>query len=336
MRAALGIERAGGALTVQDLGRPGYLAQGLSPGGAADRLALAEGAVLLGQDPGLAALEMAGFGGRFVARGALRIALTGAPMRASLDGVALRWNASHVVAAGQRLEIGAVEAGVYGYLHLGGGIAGPQLLGSRSAHLAGGLGRRLAAGDVLEAGADDGLPAAQVLEVEPRFSGGEVRLLPGVHTGLFPVPELARFAATAFTPGPRANRQGMELLFEGPPFGLAAQLSVLSEPMLTGDVQMTGAGQPFVLLPECQTTGGYPRIGTVLPDDLPMLAQTAPGVSLRFRFLSLEEGLAQHVPLPRQMAQLRARLRPAVRHPRDVADLLGYQLISGVVSAHDA
>ena len=88
MTRALLIHRAGPAITVQDLGRPGYLARGLSRGGAADRLALRQGAALLGQAVG-AALEMAGLGGSFSVTAPTRIALTGAPMRASRDGTPL-------------------------------------------------------------------------------------------------------------------------------------------------------------------------------------------------------------------------------------------------------
>ncbi len=336
MSAALIVERIGPAATLQDLGRPGHLAFGLSQGGAADRLALAEGAALLGQPLGLAALEMAGTGGTFTATADLRIALTGAPMAAVLDGAPLVWNASHAMRAGQRLQLGAVQRGVYGYLHLGGGIDGPQILGSRSVHLAGGIGRAVAAGDRLPAGPD---PApgetGRVLALPDRFSGGTVRILPGVHTALFSPETRARFEATPFTRTLRGNRQAAGLAYDGAPFGIAAQLAILSEPTLPGDVQMTGEGRPFVLLPECQTTGGYPRIGTIHPDDLPLLAQATPGKPLRFRFVTHAEALARHLPLAAYRAGLAAKLRPLVRKPADIPDLLGYQLISGAVSGRD-
>lgn len=148
--------KIGPAASVQDLGRPGLLDQGVPRGGAADPLALAEGAALLQQDPGFAALEMAGMGGSFEATGALRIALTGAPMSATLDGAALIWNASYRIEAGQRLEIGPARRGVYGYLHLGGGIDVPSVLGARATHLAAGLGKATAAGEVLVGGQDSG------------------------------------------------------------------------------------------------------------------------------------------------------------------------------------
>jgi Allophanate hydrolase subunit 2 len=83
----LTVHSAGPGVTVQDLGRTGWTAQGLSRGGAADRLALLEAAALLDQDTGLAVLEMAGFGGVFSTDRPLRIALTGALMQADIDGV---------------------------------------------------------------------------------------------------------------------------------------------------------------------------------------------------------------------------------------------------------
>ncbi|GAA6201777.1 urea amidolyase [Aquicoccus sp. SU-CL01552] len=328
------VHQAGPACTVQDLGRPGFLGQGLSRGGAADRLALAEGAALLGQEPGLAALEIAGFGGVFEAACDLRIALTGAPMAAEIDGARVAWNASHALRAGQRLSLGAVRAGCYGYLHLGGGIATPEVLGARAVHLAAGLGRAVVAGDLLPVGPDRGGETGLCLEVEDRFSGGVLRVVEGMQTPLFAPQVRARFEATGFTRGARANRMGVALDCPGAGFAAEGQLAILSEVIVPGDIQMTGDGRPFVLLPECQTTGGYPRIGTVIPCDLPRVAQAPAGAPLRFRFVSRAVALEAEARQARHLAELPRAPRPLVRHPGDIPDLLGYQLISGAISAH--
>ncbi len=337
MSRALDILEAGPGLTVQDLGRPGYLASGLARGGAADRRAIHEGAALLGQDQGLAALEMAGLGGVFTARQPLRIALSGAPMQARLDGRDLAWNASHDLLPGQRLSIGGARSGVYGYLHLGGGIATERFLGSRSVHLLSAIGAALAAGDSLPVGPDTTarFGTGKCLDILPRFKGGAVRIVPSAQTSLFAKTERDRFEATAFARDPRGNRQGVRLAYDGAPFAIADQLNILSEIIVPGDIQMTGDGAPYVLLPECQVTGGYPRIGTVLPCDLPIVAQAAPGTALRFRFVSLEEGLTAEAQSRATEARLGRELRRLVRDPRLMADLLGYQLISGVVSGQD-
>jgi len=98
---------------------------------------------------------------------------------------------------------------------------------------------------------------------------------------------------------------------------------------------MTGTGNPFILLPECQTTGGYPRIATVLPCDLPRAAQTPAGGQVRFEFVSMEEAVALHAAHLADLARLPGRIEPLVRDPHDIPDLLSYQLIGGMFSATD-
>jgi len=332
MSGALIVHQAGPGVTVQDLGRPGYLAYGLSRGGAADRLALHEGAALLGQASEMAALEMAGMGGTFEATRDMRVALTGAPMRASIDGAAVAWNASHPLPAGARLTIGPATAGVYGYLHVGGGIATTESLGARSAHLAAGIGAALVAGDTLPVGQDRGGETGRFLDAEDRFSGGEVRVVAGYQTPMFPDEELARFEQTRFTRDARGNRMGVRLDPEGDGFAARAGLTVLSEAIVPGDIQVTGDGAPFVLMAECQTTGGYPRIGAVLPCDLPRVAQAAPGTHLRLRFVPLDEALDAERRAAEAWSGLRRRLGHLTRDPHDIRDLLSYQLISGVIA----
>ena len=331
--SGLKLLRAGPMLSIQDQGRPGLLGQGVSRGGAADTRAMAEGAALLRQSRALAALEMAGMGGEFQATGPMRIALTGAPMVATLDGAPLVWNASHQVEAGQLLSIGAARRGVYGYLHLGGGIEAPLVLGARSAHLMAGLGQAVQVGDLLQAGADKGEDVGLVLDPDARFEGGELRIVESFQSALFSRELRERFGATAFTRGARANRMGIEMLSDGPGFSADGQLNILSEVISSGDVQMTGDGKPFVLLRECQTTGGYPRIGTVLPCDLPRVAQAPAGAPLRFRWVTLEEGLEIQARYDAEEKTLQNRCRSLVRDPADMHDLLSYQLVGGVISA---
>ncbi len=328
--------RAGPTLSIQDLGRPGYMVNGLSRGGAADRIAMVEGAVLLGQDIALAALEMAGSGGDFEISKDTRIALTGAPMMAAVDDQPLAWNAVHLIMAGQRIKIGAPKKGFFGYLHFAGGIMNEPVLNSRSRHIAAGIGKSITAGVHLPLGTDRQPNASPLrLPLADRFSGGNIRISPSAQTNRFTEKVRARFEDTTFTRSARGNRQGVKLDFDGAAFSADGQLSILSEIMLPGDIQMTGDGKPFVLLPECQTTGGYPRIGTVLPQDFPTIAQAAPGTSLQFRFVSVEKALQSNLSLEQIQSDLKRQLQPLIRDPHDIHDLLGYQLISGVTAGRE-
>lgn len=330
MTGTLTILAAGPGLTVQDMGRPGFLAQGLSCGGAADRLALHEGAALLAQSPDLAVLEMAGLGGRFTATCDVAIALSGAPMRTTLDGAPLQWNAAHRLPRGAMLDIGPARAGSYGYLHVAGGLHTPDRLGAKGTHLAAGIGAPLTTGETLALAPPDPLPLTPLmLPVENRFEGGEIRVLRGLQTDLFEPATLARFAATPFTRDPRGNRMGVRLASDGPGFQTDTGLSILSEVILPGDIQIAGDGAPYILLAECGTTGGYPRIATVLPADLPRVAQAPPGAPLSFRFIDEDAGLAAERAAAAARAALPNGRQPLKRDPRDIADLLSYHLISG-------
>ncbi|MEO1774027.1 MAG: biotin-dependent carboxyltransferase family protein [Pseudomonadota bacterium] len=319
-------------MTIQDLGRPGYLAYGLSRGGAADRLAIAEGAALLGQPDMAAAVEMAGTGGTFEATEDIRVALTGAPMLAQIDGTNIAWNASHALPKGARLSIGAATSGTYGYLHVGGGIEAPLLLGARGAHLAAVIGARLSRGDRLAVGVDPGTSTGVKVDAMPRFDGGPVRILPSFQTSFFAPAEIGRFEASTFRRDSRGNRMGVKLLSDGPGFQSAARLSVLSEVIVPGDIQITGDGTPFVLLAECRTTGGYPRIGSVLPVDLPIVAQAPPGTAFQFQYVSLEEAVAIERDASQRNQTLGQSLSSLVRDPRTMPDLLSFNLIGGVVA----
>jgi allophanate hydrolase len=323
-------------MTVQDMGRPGHLALGLSRGGAADRLALAEGAALLGQPANTLALEMAALGGEFQANEDVRIALTGALMRATIEGEAVVWNASHRLPAGARLSIGAATAGCYGYLHVGGGFFAEPFLGAKSAHLAAGIGALLQVGETLNIGPDRGRETNMMIEPEDRFHGGAVRLTPSFQTHLFGKAELDRFQAEPLHRAARANRMGVALTPQGEGYHIEGGRSVVSEAVLPGDIQITGDGVPFVLMVECQTTGGYPRIGTVLSCDLPRVAQAPAGAELRFRFVDLQEAVELERTEANRRSELGKQSRPLFRDPRLMRDLLSYNLIGGVVAGNEA
>ncbi len=328
------VEQAGPAVSVQDAGRKGGLGLGLSRGGAADRLGYLAACALSNADPGAAVIEMAGFGGRFRFESACRFALAGAPMRATLDGKPLNWNAAHLAEAGSTLEIGPVESGVYGYLLPGGGLLTPQELGGRGYHRIAGLGKPVEAGDRL--------PIAKAATADPPMrlpdmpqDTSSLRIMPGPQTALFDLDTKDRFEATTFTRSARANRQGVRLEQDGPPFSAGSQLQQVSDFICEGDIQLTGDGTPYVLLADCQTMGGYPRIGTVLPVDLPRIAQAMPGVALRFRFVTVEEAEAVWQSEDDILRSLRKRLQPLIRDPRDIPDLLSYDLIGKPLGGED-
>ncbi|WP_375264739.1 biotin-dependent carboxyltransferase family protein [Planktotalea sp.] len=330
MTPVIQVEKIGAAVTVQDAGWSGTLAQGLSRGGAADTFALSSIWALLGEK-NTAALEMAGFGGTFRFLSDARIAIAGAVMAVRLDGTALLHNAVHFVQAGQVLEIGAARVGLYGYLGIGGGFLTPKFQGSASTHRGAGLGQVIEVGQTLKMGADlrpDRIGLA--LPSRPK-SSAPIRVVATAHTELFSEKVRTRFEETVFTRGSKGNRQGIAL--EGSEdFALQGGQSILSETVIPGDIQVPGQGALFALLADSQTTGGYPRIAAVLPCDLPRIAQAVAGDELKFKFVTREEGIAAERADHKARATLGKRCEAILRDPAQINDLLSYQLISGAVS----
>ena len=332
----LHVHQVGPGVTVQDLGRPGWIARGLSRGGAADRLAVLEAATLLGTPAEHAVLEMMGYGGRFSTDQDTRIALTGAQMQADIDGVPVPHGASQLLRAGQTLTIGGARKGVYGYLGIAGGLQTARVMESRAAHLTAGIGGMLESGITLPIGSDpDPYCGPQTLTIEDRLSGGIIRIMPGPQTDYFDTNTLTVFENTVFTRSPRGNRQGVRLDYGGPGFTMTGQPNIVSDIIQPGDVQMTGDGVPYVLLAECQTIGGYPRIGTVIPADLPKVAQVMPGVNLQFQWLTVDQADSTAQSVSSMMQDRSGSCHPLLRDPHDIADLLSYQLISGATRGDD-
>lgn len=326
------IQSGGPHLSLQDFGRLGHFASGISVGGAADPLALCEAAALLGGALG-ASLEMAGHGGRFRFDETCDVALTGAPMRASVEGKPLLWGAVHRIEKGAMLEIWATERGVYGYLTPRGGILSDEILGSRSVQSSAGIGSAISGGESFRIGGGTG--ALVKLRQQDRFSGGLIRFVKGSQSHLFDGATFARFEETGFKRDPRGNRQGVALAFDGIGFAAEGQLSRVSDFITVGDIQMTGDGRPYVLLADCQTIGGYPRIGTVIPADLPKIAQAGIGAPLRFAAISLDGADRLYVPHDKEIQAMKRNIEPLVRDPHEIADLLAYQLIDGMITGDE-
>ncbi|MGJ8546341.1 MAG: biotin-dependent carboxyltransferase family protein [Sulfitobacter sp.] len=333
MSTYLEVVTAGPTMALQDLGRPGFIARGLTRSGAMDPVALFEAAALLGEKEPRATIEMSGMGGTFTASQDMRFALTGGEMVASIDGAAIVWNACHLLPAGAVLAIGGAKGGAYGYLTPAGGIASDPVMGSRASHISAGIGAVLAAGDKLPLGRDPGGDTRLSLPPIARFGGGVLRVVPSMQTEKFDEATRARFEATEFRRDPRANRQGVRMDQDGEGFFADGQLNIVSEVIVSGDIQITGDGAPFVLMAESQTTGGYPRIGTVIPADLPIAAQAKAGDKIRFAFITMEEARAIEQRFRAEFKGLAAKVTPLVRDPYAMRDLLSYQLVGGVISA---
>lgn len=282
-RPALRVVAAGAFTTVQDLGRPGRAALGVSRSGALDRAALRIGNRLLGNDEGAAALEivMGGFTAR--AETDTWVCVTGGLAEIGVDGRPVSAYAPQRVPAGAEVRIGPVTAGLRAYLAVRGGVVAPAALGSRARDVLAGLGPDpVRAGDVLSVGTT--ASAIPVLDVFPWSVPGpliEAPIAAGPRADWFAPEALGTLGAATWTVSSHADRVGVRL--DGPELVRARHDELPSEGMRPGAIQVPPHGRPVVLLADGPVTGGYPVIAVVTDAAIDALGQARPGDRVRFR-----------------------------------------------------
>ncbi|HEY4710941.1 MAG TPA: biotin-dependent carboxyltransferase family protein [Candidatus Acidoferrales bacterium] len=281
------VQVAGLLTTVQDLGRPGFGPDAVSPSGAADPVSLRLGNRLVNNDESAAGLEMTLLGGTFIFPEGAILAVTGSDFGAILDDVPLELGTSAEVLPGQMVRLGATSSGARCYLCVQGGIAVRPFLGSASTHLLSGLGgfegRPLRKADVVEVG-----PATKTFRkrtIAPQawenLSRRKVlRVTPGPQVDWFSESSQDSFYAGTYRVGEQSNRMGLRL--EGPAVSQRDSSQMITEGVSLGAVQVPTAGSPIILFVEQQTTGGYPKIANVISADLHRLGQLRPRDEIRF------------------------------------------------------
>jgi biotin-dependent carboxylase-like uncharacterized protein len=312
-----GIEvlRPGPLSSLQDLGRVGYQRLGVIASGAMDEWSHRVANLLVGNPADEATLEITLMGPLLVFRQTVLLAITGADLSPTIDGMPVPMATPLLVRAGAQLAFGRRRWGCRACLAVHGGFAVAPVMGSRSTYLRAGLGgfegRALRKGDVLplspatSPSAFGGLasrraasdapfaapaPGSFVAPVHPGVSERRLRVVEG--------PEWPRFTARArddflqadFLVSSQSDRMGVRL--SGPVLALDAPLEMISEAVAFGTVQVPPDGQPIVLMADRQTTGGYPRIAAVASVDLPLLAQKVPGERVAFERIALAQARA--------------------------------------------
>jgi biotin-dependent carboxylase-like uncharacterized protein len=275
------IQEAGALSTVQDLGRPGLAHLGVPRSGALDEPAHRLANRLVGNDESAATVECLGGGISFTSRGALTVAVTGASVPVTVNGRHREWGNAVPVPAGGVVALGAPSQGLRSYVALSGGLDVPPVLGSRSTDLLSGLGpAQLTDGDVLPVGPPPpGLVAVESVPASQHRR--ELRLRLGPRDDWFEGTSVRAIDGATYAVGSSSNRIGLRL--EGEPVRWSRDEELPSEGMVLGAVQVPPNGQPVVFLNDHPTTGGYPVVGVVLAEDLPICAQLRPGDQITLR-----------------------------------------------------
>ncbi|MGU3419288.1 5-oxoprolinase subunit C family protein [Methylobacterium sp. D54C] len=331
---ALVIDSAGPGITLQDGGRHGYLRYGITAAGPMDPLMHAAANRAASNPLDATAIEISTGGVTVSAEdGAVGIALLAPGFRIALDGVPLPDTVALALEPGQTLVVRAGDAGAWGYLAVAGRLDVAPVLGSAATHTRSGLGgldgRGLAAGDrlpVAEGRTADGAPQRLVAPWLAR-DGREIRVVLGPQDDYFAPDQIAAFLAGPWTVSPRGDR--MACFVDGTPLRHAKGHDIVSDGVAMGAIQVPGNGLPIILMADRQSTGGYPKIATVIGPDLGRLAQVRGGASLSFRRVSVAEAVAARR-AERDLLREAVPREPVIRTDFASDFLLGLNLVGGV------
>jgi biotin-dependent carboxylase-like uncharacterized protein len=287
--------------SIQDNGRTGYRAFGMPVSGVMDRYASTMANILAGNSRDAAVVEMTLRGGRFRFPHEAYVAICGADMQAKLNGKKVRNWSGFYLPAGSELAFGFALTGCRAYLAISGGILVPQVMGSSSTYLRAGIGgyqgRALQAGDVLRTARVEALPFLSnelAHSAVPAYGNNpRLRVILGPQDDLFTGDAVATFLKSAYTVSHRNDRMGY--LLEGEHLTHKAGPDIVSDALCPGAVQVPGSGMPIVMMADCQTTGGYAKIATVIAPDLALLAQAKAGDRVSFAACSDADAVAARI-----------------------------------------
>ena len=295
------VVRAGFLTSVQDLGRTGFRQFGVSTSGALDSFALRVANLLVGNDEGATGVEIT-FGGLQLRFEDERVvAWCGGEFDVQIGSRALP--AGHVahLQSGDEMKFGRAQVGCRCWLAISGGIDVPVVLASRSTDLRanfGGLeGRTVRDGDRLslrefrqsETAATAGISSWTAPHdwVSPASRHPNLRFIRGVDWNRFNDATIQRFRQHEFTVSADSDRMGVR--FDGPELKREDETDLISEAVAPGTIQIPPSGKSILLLGDCQTIGGYPKIAHVITVDLCVAAQLRAGDRVRFFEVSLQD-----------------------------------------------
>ena len=317
---------AGLSTTIQAGPRLGLRRFGVSSGGALDFVALRVLNLLVANDAESALLELTSGSVRLQFDDARLVAWSGGDYAVSLGEIPIP--AGHVasIEAGDELSVTGPKEGFRAWLAISGGIDVPSVLGSRSTDLRarfGGLsGRRLQDGDVIPLGQNPPTTRALAAELkDTRVSGWSAPFdwtHPSVQPPLlhfcrgkdwdsFDQASLTNFLGGALSVGTESDRMGVRL--SGSLIRREPNEDALSEAVTAGTIQVPPSGEPILLLGDCQTVGGYPKLAHVISSDLPRAAQLRPGDKVMFQEVSLADAHARLGQIDWELEKFRIGMR---------------------------
>jgi antagonist of KipI len=303
---SLKIIKPGFFTTLQDKGRWGFQSLGVPVSGAMDEDSMLGANLLVGNDENDSVIEFTLHGAEVEIRDDVLIALCGGGSHVFYDGKELPFNRPIHLRKGATLRFALSLEGCRTYLSVAGGLQVSPMMNSVSTYTSSKLGG--IDGNILKAGDEihlrnnltplsqkirDSLPLNQSSTSIARWSMGKeispkkIRFVKGPEWDWFPSPSQELFTRSEFSILPSSNRVGYKL--KGESIQRSSTRELISSAVAKGLVQCTPDGSLIILMSDCQTTGGYPRIATIVGADLPVCAQKKIGDTMTFAEVSFDE-----------------------------------------------
>ncbi|GDX38289.1 allophanate hydrolase [Methylocystaceae bacterium] len=332
MNAELLIHAAGPCVTLQDKGRYGYRRYGVTPAGPMDYQAFAAATRAVNAS---VAIEISLGGATLSCIGApLAAAIVGGHFDCRLDGKKLPSACRFPLTPESLLTIRAGESGAWCYFAVDAHLESTKILGSYASHTRSGIGlRSFTAGDRLLI-TPLLTPPIEYERIEAQWLSENktpIRIMLGPQQDYFSPQSLQQFLTMQWRVGAHSDRMAYTL--EGEPLTHLRGHDLISDGATMGAIQIPGSGLPFVLMADCQPTGGYPKIATIIGADLGRFAQYRPGDSLRFELVTLEQAINARYLLREALSAGASFTRQDTKFS-DLG-LLSHNLIGGVISASD-
>ena len=286
------ISFAGPLVTFQDIGRPGNMRYGVSASGPMDIVSFEAANAVLGNETKQTAIEIS-LGGLILQchEGSITLAITGGDFLIEYQGQKISSWTVLTLQKGERLSVRAGKSGSWAYLAFSGKLNVKDWLNSSSTHSTSGFG-----GGVLKTGqkftlTDASNQANRIGPIlKPNFNTNDlIHAVLGPQDQYFMNTAIKIFSDSIFKVSDNYDRMGMQLT--GPKLELKSALSIPSEPVVKGSIQVSGDGIPTILLADHQTTGGYPKIATVISSDINRLVQFRSNQSVKFVLINSNEAL---------------------------------------------
>ncbi len=346
MTAFVEILNPGLLSSIQDKGRYGMASSGVPRSGAVDPVSLEIGNVLVGNEPFAAAIEFRFMGPKVKANGGpIRIGLaaeTSATLIRKSDDEAVEiipWR-SVTLHDGDELHIHPLKGVATGYLTVEGGFDLPVVLGSQStyarASLGGLNGNTLTEGDRLPLNVHSVHGEDQIIKSPLTLEKAPVHIIKGPQDDYFSADTLSTFTTQSYAVTKDVDRMGIRL--EGDPIAALPEKGhdLISDGSVPGTIQVPGSGQPIILFMDCQTIGGYPKIGTVVAADMHRLGQLLPNQNIQFEFVTLEEAKELRLALRAQIHKCISSIDTYIEVGKiNVKALYEENIVDGVVNAMD-